>query len=122
MAAERSFERLMALIVQRSCDSLHCERSSLFLYDQESDELYTRWVTKLEIDEIRLPANKGVVVLAVETRQPQFVHDPYSHSKFDPSFVRRTGFRSRNIICMPLVSWSDGRLLGVLQLLNKHEG
>src|SRR5262245_45709535 len=122
MAAERSFERLMALIVQRACDSLHCERSSLFLFDEESQELYTRWVTKLEIDEIRLPSNKGVVGLAVETRQPQFVDDPYAHPKFDPSFDRTTGFRTRNIVCMPLVSWSEGRLLGVLQLLNKHEG
>ncbi len=122
MAAERSFERLMDLIVGRACESLHCERSSLFLYDQDTDELYTRWVTKLEIEEIRLPSNKGVVGVAVETRQPVFVDDPYAHPKFDPSFDRATGFRTRNIVCMPLVSWSDGRLLGVLQLLNKHEG
>ncbi len=122
MAAERSFERLMALIVSRACESLNCERSSLFLYDQDTDELYTRWVTKLEIEEIRLPSTKGVVGVAVEKRQPVFVDDPYAHPKFDPSFDRATGFRTRNIVCMPLVSWSDGRLLGVLQLLNKHEG
>jgi serine phosphatase RsbU (regulator of sigma subunit) len=122
LAAERSFERLMGLIVRRACESLHCERSSLFLYDEKTDELYTRWVTKLEIDEIRLPSHKGVVGQAVKDRQPLFVDDPYAHPEFDPSFDRTTGFRTRNIVCMPLVSWSDGRLLGVLQLLNKHEG
>ena len=122
LAAERSFERLMGLIVRRACEALDCQRSSLFLYDQDTDELYTRWVTKLEIDEIRLPSSKGVVGVAVNERQAVFVDDPYAHPKFDPSFDRATGFRTRNIVCMPLVSWSDGRLLGVLQLLNKPSG
>jgi len=58
----------------------------------------------------------------VATQQPQIVDVTYAHPKRDPSSDRATLFRTRNVVCMPLVSWSDGRLLGVLQLLNKHEG
>lgn len=120
VAKERSFEQLMQLIVVRACDALSCERSSLFLYDKERGELYTRWVTELGIDEIRLPAEKGIVGLALNEPKPLFVDDPYSHPRFDPSFDKETGFKTRNILCVPLASWTDQRVLGVLQLLNKH--
>jgi sigma-B regulation protein RsbU (phosphoserine phosphatase) len=122
LAAERSFDRLLDLIIKRACDALGCERSSLFLYDADRKELYTRRVTKLDkIQEIRLPADKGIVGVCFQQRQLVFIDDPYHDPRFDPSVDRSTGFRTRSILCVPLESWTDGRMLGVLQLLNKHE-
>jgi phosphoserine phosphatase len=122
LAAERSFDRLLDLIIQRACAALGCERSSLFLYDADSDELYTRRVTKLDkIQEIRLPSNKGIVGVSFQEGQMIYIDDPYKDPRFDPSVDRTTGFRTRNILCVPLVSWTDGRKLGVLQVLNKHD-
>jgi serine phosphatase RsbU (regulator of sigma subunit) len=50
------------------------------------------------------------------------IPDPYAHPLFRPEFDRRSGFRTRNILAAPLISWTDGQLLGVLYLLNKEGG
>jgi phosphoserine phosphatase RsbU/P len=123
LAAERDLERLLELIIHQASVTLCCERASLFLYDEESRELYTRKVTMLEgIQEIRLPSNEGIVGLAARERRIVHIPDPYAHPLFNAEFDQRTGFRTRNILCAPLVSWGENKLLGVLQLLNKRDG
>jgi serine phosphatase RsbU (regulator of sigma subunit) len=52
----------------------------------------------------------------------EVVPDPYSHPEFDCQFDKKVGFRTRNILCAPLLSWGkEEKLLGVLQVLNKHD-
>lgn len=123
LAAERDLARLLGLIIRQAREAAGCERASLFLYDEQRDELYTRHMTHPEeIAEIRLPAGQGIVGLAARSRQLVHVADPYRHPLFRADFDRRSGFRTRNILAAPLVSWADGKLLGVLNLLNKEGG
>ena len=123
LAAERDFERLLDLIIREACLALDCERASLFLHDDEHQELYTRKVTRLDqIDEIRLPDDAGIVGMAAQDRRTVHIADPYRHPLFNAEFDKHTRFRTRNILCAPLISWSDGKLLGVLQLLNQRDG
>jgi sigma-B regulation protein RsbU (phosphoserine phosphatase) len=123
LAAERDLERLLELIIQQASVTLRCERASLFLHDEQNREMYTRKVTRLEgIQEIRLPADAGIVGLAARECRMVHIPDPYAHPLFNAEFDQRTGFRTRNILCAPLVSWGEGKLLGVLQLLNKRDG
>jgi serine phosphatase RsbU (regulator of sigma subunit) len=123
LAAEKSLDRLLGLVIDQARVAVGCERASLFLHDEQRDELYAAHMTHPdEIDEIRLPAGRGIVGLAARTRQLVHVADPYSHPLFCPDFDRKSGFRSRNVLAAPLLSWSDGKLLGVLNLLNKEGG
>lgn len=123
LAAEKDLDRLLDLVIEQACRTLHCERASLFLYDAERHELYSRNVTQLEqIEEIRVPEGTGIVGLAARERRTVHVADPYRHPLFNADFDRRTGFRTRNILAAPLISWNEEKLLGVLQLLNREEG
>jgi sigma-B regulation protein RsbU (phosphoserine phosphatase) len=47
---------------------------------------------------------------------------PAEDPRWDASVDRKTGFRTRNILAAPVMSVTDRRLLGVLQLLNKAGG
>jgi serine phosphatase RsbU (regulator of sigma subunit) len=122
LAAERDLDQLLTLIINRARVAAGCERASLFLYDEERHELYTTHLTPLEIDEIRLPADQGIVGLVARSKDLVHVADPYRHPLFRPEFDQRTGFRTRNILGAPLRSWTDQKLLGVLYLLNKTDG
>ena len=123
LAAEKDLARLLELIIHQARIAVGCERASLFLYDEERDELYTRHLTHPdETAEIRLPSDQGIVGLVAQSRQLVHVADPYNHPLFCPDFDRRSGFRTRNILAAPLVSWTDGKLLGVLYMLNKEDG
>jgi serine phosphatase RsbU (regulator of sigma subunit) len=123
LAAEKDLARLLELIIHQAREAACCERASLFLYDEEREELYTRHMTQAEeTATIRLPPDQGIVGLAARSRQLVHVADPYSHPLFCADFDRRSGFRTRNILAAPLLSWTDGKLLGVLYLLNKEDG
>jgi phosphoserine phosphatase len=120
LAAERDLDRLLALIIDQARLAVGCERASIFLYDENHRQLYTRSMTHpREIEEIRLSCDEGIVGLAARERRMVHVADPYAHPLFNSKFDRETGFRTRNILAGPLISWNDNKLLGVLNLLNK---
>ena len=49
------------------------------------------------------------------------IPDVYEDPRFDPSADRDTGYRTQNLLCMPLFD-AGGRVFGVAQLLNKDGG
>ena len=79
-------------------------------------------VTQLEISEIRRQLGESIVGWVAEHQQLLNVPDPRSEQKWDPHIDQVTGFTTRNILAAPILSIHDGKLLGVLQVLNKHEG
>ena len=90
LAAEKDLDRLLDLVIDQACKTLHCERASLFLYDENRGELYSRNVTQLEqIEEIRVPQEVGIVGLTARERRTVYVADPYRHPLFNADFDRR---------------------------------
>lgn len=71
--------------------------------------------------EIRLPSGKGLAGWVAETGETLNIPDAYADARFDQSFDRASGFHTRNLLVMA-VKDRDGRIVGVLQLLNKPGG
>jgi adenylate cyclase len=71
--------------------------------------------------EIRIPADRGIAGYVASTGQSLNIPNAYEDPRFDPSTDKRTGYRTRNILCMPVYN-SEGVLIGVTQLINKHQG
>ena len=55
-----------------------------------------------------------------KTRTPINIPDTYADARFDPDFDKETGYRTRSILCLPLIGNGD-RLIGVIQVLNKKD-
>lgn len=121
LALQHDLDDILRTVTTGVCDALSCERASLFLLDEDARELYTRVVTKLEIAEIRFSIDSGIAGWVARERQLLNVPDPYDDERFNSEFDRQTGFRTRNILASPVFSRLDGRLVGVLQILNKSE-
>ena len=119
MAATTDLERLLQLIIDQSMVLLDAERASLFLYDADNDELFSRIAAGA--NEIRFPADRGVAGSAVKTGQIINVPDAYQDDRFNPNIDKKTGFRTRSILAVPLCDY-EGQLVGVLQILNKRGG
>lgn len=119
MAATHQRDELLNLIIDRSLELLDCERATLFLYDRPAGQLVARIATGVE--EIRVPADKGFCGQAIQTGQTIVVPDAYADPMFNPEVDKSTGFRTRNIMSIPLRDY-EGGLVGVLQVLNKRAG
>jgi adenylate cyclase len=93
------------------------------LLDREQGELWSKVATANgnTMMEIRIPANKGIAGYVASTGQTLNIPHAYDDPRFDPTTDSRTGYRTRNILCMPVYN-SEGELIGVTQLINKHQG
>ena len=116
-------ETTLRSVMDQAKDLMQADRSTLFLLSKESGELWTK-VAKADgrtMMEIRIPANKGIAGYVASTCQTLNIPDAYQDPRFDPSTDSRTGYKTRNILCMPVYNAASD-LIGVTQLINKHQG
>ncbi|DBB04290.1 TPA: hypothetical protein ACH3X1_012787 [Trebouxia sp. C0004] len=102
---------------------LHCERVTLFLVDSQQKELRARVANPEEHWEmIRVPFGVGIAGRVAESGTSMNIPDAYACGLFNPAIDRKTGFRTRNILCCP-ISDMAGNHVAVIQALNKkHTG
>jgi len=112
-------DNLLKMVVYYSMELLDAERSTLFLYDSEHKELYTRIAEGVE--EFRISVNVGFAGLAARDLKVVNIPDAYADERFNQEVDAQTGYRTRSILSCPLTDY-NGELVGVLQILNKREG
>ena len=102
---------------------MQADRSTLWLLNEAKDELWSqvRSADGQSLIDLRLPANKGIVGYVAATGQKLNIPDAYKDDRFDLSSDQKTGYRTRNILCMPVFN-SGGKLIGVSQLINRTQG
>ncbi|MEW6198320.1 MAG: GAF domain-containing SpoIIE family protein phosphatase [Planctomycetota bacterium] len=119
MAGTTDLDELLRTIVAAAVEVLACERATIFLYDKARNELYSRVATGIR--SLRVPADRGIAGAAAQQRVVVNVPDAYADARFNPAIDRQTGFRTRNLLAIPLENLT-GELVGVLQTLNKRDG
>lgn len=119
LGTEHDLTQILQIVTNGVCHAVNCERASLFLLDDTQHQLFTRVVTELEIREIRLSIDQGICGWVARNQKMAHVSDPQHDARWNSSVDRRTGYLTRNILAVPLISNIDERLVGVLQLLNK---
>lgn len=110
---------LLQRVEKAALSVLDCERASVFLYHAPAEELYSKVATGA--NEIRFSAKLGIAGQAVATRSIVNVPDAYADHRFNRDIDKKTGFRTRTILSVPLTGY-DGKIVGVLQALNKRSG
>ncbi|MDJ0556490.1 MAG: GAF domain-containing protein [Microcoleaceae cyanobacterium MO_207.B10] len=116
-------ETTLRAVMDQARNLMQADRSTLFLLSKETNELWTKVATADEkkMMEIRIPANRGIAGYVASTGQTLNIPDAYIDPRFDPSTDQKTGYQTRNILCMPVYN-AKGELIGVTQLINKHQG
>jgi len=119
LAAPFDLDTMLAEVVDASREVLNADRGTVFLYDEKHDELVVRVGT--DLDQIRIPADKGIVGESAQTRKLINVPDCYADERFNRAIDKQTGYRSRCMLTIPLIGYEES-LIGVLQILNKKDG
>lgn len=119
MAAERDLDRLLQLIREETERALNADRCTVFLYDSETSELWSRVASGIEqTEEIRFPAHQGLAGYVVKTGEILNVQNAYEDPRFNPDVDRQTGYRTTSMLCIPMRN-RKGDIIGVFQVLNK---
>jgi adenylate cyclase len=119
ITSEMQLESLLRKIVEVTTKLLHADRSSLFLYDEKRDELWSLVAEGVSTQQIRFPANQGLAGAALTSGEVVNTSDAYDDPRFIREMDAETGYRSHTILSMPIIA-RDGRKLGVMQALNRQ--
>lgn len=121
LSTELEIDRLLARIVAKTTEVMNADRSSLFLIDRTTNELWSKVAEGIEFREVRIPMGIGIAGYVATTGETVNIPDAYQDPRFNQDVDRRTGYRTRSILCMPMKD-TDGTIVGVLQVLNKRDG
>lgn len=98
LAGELNLDKLIERIMTAATDLLSAERSTLFVFDPKTDELWSRYAEGLEVSEIRIASGEGIAGAVFTSRKHLSIPDPYSHPLFNADVDRETGFTTRSIL------------------------
>jgi signal transduction histidine kinase len=114
-------EELVSVLLTRVSRVMDAERAALFVVDEASSDLWTRFSHGGRTYEIRLKPGQGLAGWTAKWGRSVNVKDAYQDVRFDAEWDKRTGFRTRSTLCVPVRSHT-GNTIGVLQVLNKRNG
>lgn len=121
LSRELNLETLLLKLIETTLNLLAAERCTLFLHDEQTNELCVRATLDPEVKDLRIPSHKGIAGVVFTTGKSVNLHDAYEDGRFFSGVDQQTGFRTRSILCMPVKN-KLGRILGVIQALNKQHG
>eukprot|EP00756_Hemistasia_phaeocysticola_P023978 Hpha_TRINITY_DN15922_c1_g1::TRINITY_DN15922_c1_g1_i3::g.71590::m.71590 len=121
---------MMTKIMTRARQVLLVERATIFLIDEEKQELWSA-LTDVETAEqlggpgeaqggmIRVPVGVGLAGHVAVTGENLNIEDAYDCTMFNPEYDRKTGFITRSILVVPIKPPHANKVMGVIQFINK---
>jgi len=122
LGSEQSYRALLQSIVEVARAIFKAEASSVFLFDEESDELVFEAVAGEGADELvgrRFPSSTGIAGWVLVTRQPLVVDELDKDPRFAREAAKSTGFVPKGLMAVPLLN--EDRALGVLEVLDRPQ-
>jgi two-component system cell cycle response regulator len=123
LSKAKSIKETFDVIMYQIGDIFQPENWSLLLNDSKTDEMVFTIVVgnnQAELKGMRLPRGKGIVGHIVSTGQSLIVDDVEHDRRFDINVDKQTGFKTKSIIGVPLIT--GNKIFGVIELINKISG
>ncbi len=114
-------DQLLVIIMEKITQLMEADRATLYLLSESGTELWSKVVQGGEIVEIRLKVGEGIAGWVAKSGDLVNIPDAYVDTRFQPAVDLRSGYRTRSILCAPMRD-SQGKIVGVLQVLNKLGG
>ena len=118
---DTNLDTVLAVSMYKLNQYMDSERSSIFVFDPLKKQLTSYSSLDLAKQEIRMSKSTGVAGWVFEHRMPAVINDAYGDSRFFRGVDDMTGFRTRNMICTPMID-DSGKCIGTIQSLNKKRG
>ncbi|OGR14523.1 MAG: hypothetical protein A2097_13180 [Desulfobacula sp. GWF2_41_7] len=119
--SELSIGKLLSHVMATTQKAFLAESASLLLIDEKTGDLTFQIALGDVGDDIkelyRLKKGEGIAGLVAESGIPLNLKDAYEHPNFSPAADRKTHYRTRAMLCVPLKI--RGEIIGVIQVMNK---
>jgi serine/threonine-protein kinase len=121
LIAVTDLDRLLWLLGETAARLANAELATLYLIDRERGVVRSKVKLGHDIGEICIPLGQGIAGTVAVTGQLINLRDAYADPRFHSEIDRQTGFRTRNLLTLPMTA-AGGELIGVFQVVNKRGG
>lgn len=121
---DRSLNNKLDVIIQtistKIAQLLQAEQVTFFIVDRNLNRLWSKNAVGAgrKIINISIPLNSGIAGYVATTGESVNIPDPYSDSRFNRQVDIDTGFKTNNMLCLPMFN-SHNEIFAVVQVLNK---
>eukprot|EP00808_Paulinella_micropora_P006164 g17630.t1 len=114
-----SVNKILHTLATQTNMLVNADRCTLYLVDRARSQL----IVMQETMELRIPMSKGIAGHVAQKGEVVNIPDCYKDSRFNQAVDKKTGYRTRSMLCMPVFSGLDEnpQTLGVLQVINKKD-
>jgi GAF domain-containing protein len=122
LPSEQAHTALLQSIVEVARSIFGAKASSIFLHDEEADELVFEAVAGEGAGELvgkRFPSSTGIAGWVLVTRQPLVIEDVKQDPRFGREVAESTGYVPKGLMAVPLLY--EERSLGVLEVLDRPQ-
>jgi GAF domain-containing protein len=122
VGSEESFRGLLQSVVEVARAIFGAKASSIFLLDEEADELVFEAVAGEGAETLvgqRFPSSTGIAGWVLVTRQPLVIEDVTEDPRFGKEVAESTGYVPKGMMAVPLLHGE--RALGVLEVLDRPQ-
>ena len=114
-------EKILQIILETATKNLKADRGTVYVIDRKKKELWSKvFQGDLKV-EIRLPIGIGIAGHVAKTGRTMILSDAYKHPRFNPEIDKKTGYRTKTMLCTPMKD-RKGKRIGVIQIVNKLNG
>lgn len=121
ITAQTDINVLLRVIAEETKNAVQADRCTVFLYDKQTNELWSKVALGIDSQEIRFPVEKGLAGYVVRTGESINITDAYNDDRFNPDVDKETGYKTHNMLCMPIKN-NNQEIIGAFQVLNKTRG
>lgn len=121
LSVQRDREAYLRGLIDLCAQATDAERSTVYFVDHAKKKLWSRIAARTAI-EIRLTLGSGIAGLVALTGETINVPDAYADPRFDRNVDLRSGYRTLNMLVVPVWDAAGRTVIGVLQVLNKRSG
>lgn len=123
ISEKKPLNKLLFEIMESSKLLLDAEASSLLLYDDQTRRLHFSVATGVRGKAVKaysVEIGEGIAGWVAKNKKSLLIEDCYQDSRFNPDYDKKSKFRTRSMLCVPLQR--KRQLLGVIQVINKKNG
>ena len=111
VTAEIDLSSLLKRVMEEATKMLNADRATLFLNDEKTQELFSRVAMGEGVGEIRLPNSAGIAGSVFTSGKTMNIPYAYADLRFNPTFDKQTGYFTRSILCVPILTKMESNWL-----------
>src|SRR4030042_1485685 len=119
---EEKEDQIISCLMRMAHNVLGASASSLLLFDEKRQELYFKFAdgpVGQKLKRLHIARQSGIAGWIMQNGKPLVVNNPQKNANFYKLIDNATGFKTRSIIGVPLIS--NRKVVGVIEVTNKKE-